>query len=335
MAEEAGAVEDRAPARPRLRIMQHRIDFRAMGTKMLAIVDGAEEPPPTMGNVPDWFEEWEQVLSRFRSDSELCQLNAGAGSPRVVSEILWEVYEAALEAETATGGLVSPLILEALLFAGYDQSFDLLLPPEQRGPQRILELSVDRRSARRTRPLDLDGVQADPAHRTIFLPRGALLDFGGIAKGWAAEQAARRLNPWGPALVSAGGDIAISGPMENGEPWAISVDDPFKDGAYMETIYLDAGGVATSGKDHRHWLRNGVPQHHIIDPRNGLPAETDILTATVIAESALEAEALAKAVLISGSRAGLDWLDSDDRLAGLLVLENGQRLNSRNLPRYL
>lgn len=314
--------------------MAHRIDFRAMGTRMLAMVD-ASEAPPTFADVPGWFEEWEQILSRFRSDSELCQLNEGSGSAHVVSEVLWEVYQASRDAERVTGGLVSPLVLEALLYAGYDQSFDLLLPPEQRGPYRSVEISLDYRSLTPAQQLDLEAVVADPARRSILLPKGALLDFGGIAKGWAAEQAARRLRPWGPALVSAGGDIAISGPMSNGEPWAISVDDPFNDGASIETIYLDAGGVATSGKDHRHWLRNGVPQHHIIDPRNGLPAATDILTATVIAESALEAEALAKAVLISGSRAGLDWLNSGDRLAGLLVLENGQRLDSRNLSRYL
>ncbi len=314
--------------------MVHRIDFRAMGTRMLAMVD-ASEAPPTLSEVPGWFELWEQVLSRFRSDSELCQLNAGSGSARVVSEVLWEVYQASREAERVTGGLVSPLVLEALLFAGYDQSFDLLLAPEQRGPYRSVEIPGDERGLTPARQFVLDEVLADPARRSIQLPRGALLDFGGIAKGWAAAQAVRRLSSWGPALVSAGGDIAVSEPMQNGEPWAISVDDPFNDGAYVETIYLDAGGIATSGKDHRHWLRNGVNQHHIIDPRNGLPAATDILTATVIAGSALEAEALAKAVLISGSRAGLDWLDSDDRLAGLVVLENGQRLDSRNLSKYL
>src|SRR5512136_88538 len=100
--------------------MAHRIDFRAMGTRMLAMVD-ASEPPPTLTDVPRWFEEWEQVLSRFRSDSELCQLNAGSGSARVVSEVLWEVYQASREAERITGGLVSPLVLQALLYAGYDQ----------------------------------------------------------------------------------------------------------------------------------------------------------------------------------------------------------------------
>ncbi len=314
--------------------MLYRNEFRAMGTKMLALVDCAEEPPG-LPSVPDWFEEWEQVLSRFRSDSELSQLNCHAGTPRAVSEVLWEVYAAALEAEDATGGLVTPLILEALLYAGYDQSFDLIQPLELRRPQSSPRRDIPEIGAPSEELRSLRDVIADPSRRSILLPKGALLDFGGVAKGWAAEQAARRLQPSGPALVSAGGDIAVTGPMADGAPWPITVEDPFNDAVDLETIYVDRGGVATSGKDHRHWILNGAPKHHIIDPRTGLPAETDILAATVIAPSAIEAEALAKAVLISGSQAGLDWLDSREYQAGLLVLENGQRLRSRNLEKYL
>lgn len=305
-----------------------------MGSKMHAIVESVDQPS-TMADVPGWFEEWEQVLSRFRSDSELSRLNMAAGSPIVVSEVLWEVYAAALGAEHATGGLVTPLVLEALLYAGYDRSFDLLQSIDKRGPQFAPQLDFPEALHRAIRVVEIKDVSADPATRSICLPRDALLDFGGIAKGWSAEQAAIRLKPCGPALISAGGDISVTGPMANGEPWGIDVEDPFNEGKYVETIYLYGGGVATSGRDHRHWLRNGLPQHHIIDPRTGLPAATDILTATVLAKSAAEAEALAKAVLISGSSAGLDWLDSDERLAGLLILENGQRLYSRNLEKYL
>ncbi len=314
--------------------MLFRTEFRAMGTKMLAIVDGMKEPS-TLASVPGWFEEWEQVLSRFRSDSELSRLNCSPGVPRVVSEVLWEVYAAALEAEQATGGLVTPLVLEALLYAGYDESFDLIQPFDQRRPQFSLRREAVEVSAPPEQRSNLADVIVDPPKRSILLPKGALLDFGGVAKGWAAEQAARRLRPCGPALVSAGGDIAVTGPMSDGEPWPIAVENPFNDGTDLETIYLDCGGVATSGKDHRHWILNGVPKHHIIDPRTGLPAETDILAATVIARSAVEAEALAKAVLISGSQAGLDWLDSREDEAGLLVLENGERLQSRNFGKYL
>jgi thiamine biosynthesis lipoprotein len=175
----------------------------------------------------------------------------------------------------------------------------------------------------------------DAHKRTLQLPEGVGLDFGGVAKGWAAHQAMRRLSAVGPALVSGGGDIAISGPPSDGEPWPIDVVNPLEPSSFLETVFLDRGGVATSGRDRRHRNPAGIPKHHVIDPRTGVPAQTDVLTATVVGPTVMQAEALAKAVMISGSQAGLAWLDHDEAFEGLLVLEDGQQLYSRNFEKYL
>jgi thiamine biosynthesis lipoprotein len=87
--------------------------------------------------------------------------------------------------------------------------------------------------------------------------------------------------------------------------------------------------VATSGRDYRRWRRNGVWQHHIIDPRTNRPAKTDVLCATVIAPSACQAEMAAKTLLIMGSLEGLRWLEARPTFAGLVVLEDGTTLHSR------
>jgi FAD:protein FMN transferase len=294
-----------------------------MGCGILGLLD-CDFPPDSLASLPAQFEEWEQVLSRFRGDSELCQLNQRAGTPVAVSQVLWDVFQAALEANQLTNGLVNPLILDALVYAGYDQSFDKL---QSMGPGFYPELDVPVPS--------LNDITTDATKRSITLAKGTRLDFGGIGKGWAAERAAQALQVVGPTLVSAGGDIAVSGLRANGEAWTVDVEDPFHAGAFLETLYIEHGGVATSGKDYRHWTKAGIEQHHIIDPHTGLPAETDILTATVVAPSAMIAEAIAKAVLISGSEAGMAWLESDDSLAGLLILENGQLLYSKGLEQYL
>ncbi len=296
-----------------------------MGCQMLGIVDAEDEAVPALENTPRQFEAWEQALSRFRSDSELCVLNSQPGIPVAVSQVLWDVFEAACQAEAETHGLVNPLIADSLIYAGYDRSFDQL---RSAGPfANVLQM-----------PSHVPGLAdmlADSASRSLQLPHGARLDFGGVAKGWAAQQATLGLAAYGPSLFSAGGDIAVSGLRGDGQPWMIGVDDPFHPGEYVEYLRLEGGGVATSGKDYRRWMRGGLQQHHIIDPRSGLPAETDVLTATVIAADALLAEAFAKALLISGSQTGLAWLDSDERLAGMLILDNGQRLYSRNIGVYL
>lgn len=303
--------------------MMHRQEFHAMGCKMLAISD-SEQKSPNLEMVPLWFEEWERSLSRFRIDSELSQLNLHAGHPIKVSKILWDVFHASVEAERLTGGLINPLIMNALINAGYSQSFDLL-QPESNSAFPEYESVVP----------SLGDIVTDPLAMTICVPEGAQLDFGGVAKGWSAHQAVERLKVDGPSLVNAGGDIAFSGLNSNGEAWPIGIEDPFQPAKEIEILYIEEGGIATSGRDYRHWTRNGRNFHHIIDPKTGQPAETDILTATVIAPTVMQAEALAKAVLISGSQVGLSWLDSDDSLAGLFVLENGERVDSKNLGWYL
>lgn len=305
--------------------MMHRREFRAMGSRMLAVVDSRDsQPPDNLEQVPVWFEEWEQCLSRFRSDSELCRMNQQSGQPVQVSDTLWDVFQEAQQAEWMTGGLVTPLVLDALLHAGYDRDFEEIF---KAGPRPLPEIV--------TSGYLMDEIRTDALSHTVRLPIGAHLDFGGVAKGWAASKAMKRLAAEGPALVDAGGDIAVSGPLLDGGGWQIGIVNPFSPVDDLETLTLMEGGVATSGKDYRRWMRGEAAQHHIIDPRTGLPAETDILTATVVAPSLLQAEAYAKAVLISGSQTGAALIEDHPELAGLLVLETGQVIYSRKMKDYL
>lgn len=305
--------------------MLHRLPFRAMGGEMLAILEGATDSAPSiLDKVPDWFEDWEQALSRFRIDSELSRLNRTFDQPVEVSETLWDVFQYALSAETITNGLVTPTVLDAMLEAGYDQSFEDL--PRL---QNIYENQV----LTAVNPLSL--VLWDEKAQTICLPYGVHLDFGGVAKGWAAHHTVERLQEYGSVLMNAAGDIAISDSLASGEPWQIGVKNPFVKDTDFETLKLNRCGVATSGRDRRRWNQNGLLRHHIIDPHTGQPADTDVMTATVVAPTVMEAEAAAKSVLILGGEEGLRWIESDPMLAGIVVLENGHTFYSRRINQYL
>jgi thiamine biosynthesis lipoprotein len=303
--------------------MLHRLEFHAMGCEMLTVVD-SESMPALLAKVPEWFEEWEQTLSRFRYDSELTRLNQFHEGSVHVSETLWDVFQAARKAEQMTNGLVTPTLLDAIIEAGYDRPFDVLPHLATSASDPVLTVSTS-----------LTAINVDNSARTIALPFGMGLDFGGVAKGWSAHQAMKRLQPECPALIDAGGDIAISGPRKDGNPWQIGVTDPFHRGQEIETLYLNECGVATSGKDHRRWTRNGILQHHIIDPLTGQPAETDLLTVTVVAPDVMQAEAGAKAAFILGSRAGLEWIETRPEFAALFILDNGQMFYSRKMEDYL
>src|SRR5512136_424626 len=297
-----------------------RLEFRAMGCHMTAVLDADQRAAP-LEAVPAWFEAWEQTFSRFRADSELSQLNRRAGQWTRVSASLWDVVHLALVAARWTDGLYSPTILNALEAAGYDRTFDAItasaepITPQPDGQWRL--------------------IQRQSLKRSICLPPDVRLDLGGIVKGWAADRAAKKLGPHGPALIDAGGDIAVSGLRADGSPWPIGVLNPFQPDQPFETLKIERGGVATSGKDYRRWLRDGKWQHHLIDPRTDLPAQTDVLSATVIAPTAYEAEIAAKVIALSGSEQGLAWLEEQPDYAAAIVREDGRAVYSTQLENYL
>lgn len=301
-----------------------RLEFRAMGCQMLAALDTDDASArETLAQVPVWFAQWEASLSRFRKDSELGALNRADRQPVRVSETMWQVLDAALHAARKSDGLVVPTLLDAVEAAGYDRSFE------------SLDTSAVSTNTTSLKPIaGWRAIERDARTRTVRLPRGMRLDFGGMAKGWAADRAVRRLSTVAPALVDAGGDISISDAMASGEAWPIAIADPFKVDADLDLLRVNRGGVATSGRDYRRWQRDGKWLHHIIDPRTGAPAETDVLTATVIGPTTAEAEVAAKVALILGNQTGMQWIEARPELAGLLVLENGQVVRSRRLDEY-
>ncbi|GIV83110.1 MAG: FAD:protein FMN transferase [Candidatus Roseilinea sp.] len=302
-----------------------QIAFRAMGCQMRAVVDApGDAATDLLRNVPVWFAAWEGQLSRFRPDSELSRLNARTGQWVEVSPTLWEVLHVALDAARRTEGLVVPTVLGAMQSIGY------ALPFEAMSRDDIVVLTY-------APPSNPDGwrrIQADPTRHAVRLPHGVLLDLGGVAKGWCAEQAARRLAAYGPALVDAGGDIAIVSAADRATDFPIGIAAPANAAttpdALLGVISLQAGGVATSGRDYRRWRIGDRWVHHLIDPRTGQPAQTDVLTATVIAPTAVQAETAAKVAVILGSEAGLAWIEKQGNMMALLVCEDGRIISTPN-----
>ncbi len=299
-----------------------KLTFRAMGCQMTAFIDHeGHSAAQALAQAPLWFEEWEQALSRFRPSSELNQLNARDGQVTPVSATLFSVIRAALDAAQRSTGLVTPTLLQSIERAGYDQSFDQLRQAQNapgRGSAVLEALAVA--------PVlhAWEKIRLDETHRAVFLPEGVKLDLGGTAKGWAAQQAMQRLQEYGPALVDAGGDIAVSGAQADGRPWPVAVADPLQVQENLGVLMLESCGVATSGIDYRRWFRDGAWKHHIIDPRTGEPAETDLMSVTVVAGDVLLAETAAKQVMILGSQAGQDWLERNPELSAVLALQDGQ-----------
>jgi len=268
-----------------------------------------------------FLREAEALLSRFQPESEIGRLNRGAARPVRVSALTFEAVRVALDAAEASGGLFDPTVYHALLAAGYDRSFSELGDTDRPcRPAAALPWQAGRWRE----------VLLAAAEQTISLPKGVGLDLGGIAKGWLADGVAERLSAFGPALVDLGGDIAVRGLPPDADAWAIDVDGPA--GSLLGTLQLSGGrGVATSGTTRRRWQTRAGSQHHLIDPRSGAPALTDLLSVTVVAPSAAAAEVAAKGALLLGSALGRAALELAPELAGLLVRRDGRVLTAGHL----
>ena len=278
-----------------------------------------------LAQVPAWFAQWERMFSRFRADSELSRVNAQAGQAVTVSAEFLTVVQKAVNVAEQTQGLLTPLIGQAVLAMGYDRDFAQLHSHE-------LTQSSKHPATYQGTPVhavaDFRHIHCDHARLQIRIPADSRLDLGGFVKGWCADETVRRLGKFAPALMDAGGDIAVSAAMidalDKAQAWPIAIARPWPETEDLALIGVTRGGVATSGRDYRRWIRDGQMQHHIVDPRTAQAAQTDIISVSVSAASAFEAEVVAKHLLILGSQSSQMWAQRQADVGVCMVLESGQ-----------
>ena len=257
---------------------------RIMGTdaQLLVVTDDVRAGEEDLLDAREDLQETERVLSRFRDDSELSQLNREGSL--VASERLLAAVRAAARAHDLSGGLLDPRVVGSLERLGYRESL----------PQGEVEVT------RRPKPLspvdDMESWIEEEAER-ITLPFGTRLDLAGVGKalgiGWAALRLAGR---HAGILVDVGGDMVALGYDEQGEPWRVAV----KHGEMVGEFEGTPLAVATSTTTLRAWKAGGKVAHHLIDPRTGEPSEGEFAYATVTASTILEADLVAKLLILEG-----------------------------------
>jgi FAD:protein FMN transferase len=253
---------------------------------------------------------WHERFSRFESGSELSRLNADARARVPVTGTMARLAEAAVWAASETGGLVDSTLVAEIEHAGYGSDLHSSLPIDA-----AFKLAPPRRPAAPAgrewwREVQVEG-------DVLVRPPGLRLDSGGIAKGLFADLAADTLAGYESFAVDCGGDLRLGG--ASGAARKVDVASPLADGV-LHSFELAEGGVATSGIGKRSWLDpSGAPAHHLLDPGTGRPAFTGVVQATALAPTALAAETLAKAALLSGPEGARRWLPH----GGVLVLEDG------------
>ncbi|MEO8108244.1 MAG: FAD:protein FMN transferase [Actinomycetes bacterium] len=295
-----------------------------MGTAVTVQLQDGTDAPTLSGDVEALFSRVERACTRFRADSDLMRANDDPEAQHQVASECASIVAAAYDAYALTGGLFDPRILQDLVAAGYDRTFDDL-PPESHASGRSRSSLP---GATTWRPL------VDTRRATIKLGPDPI-DLGGIGKGWCVDAAAALLAAEVPSfLVNAGGDLAVWGDGPDGDGWTAAVEDPSDPTRTLAVLQMWASSCATSSTGRRHWVQNGEPQHHLIDPRTGRPAAGGLRSVTVVADSTVTAEVWSKSLLIAGDDVIADVCRMRN-LAAYWVRADGRTAHSAALSRHL
>ena len=237
----------------------------------------------------DWFYKIEECCTRFEAGSEVMQLANQVGVPVPVSTILFEAVQFALAVAEESDGAFDPTVGYAVESLGFNR--------EYRTGQTI------RTTLDSNFPVSYRDVRLDAARQTITLLRPLILDLGAVAKGLAVDLAARELQSFTNFAINAGGDLYLGGCNPAGEPWSIGIRHPRKDGELIDSVRVSNRAVCTSGDYERRSPAN-EQDHHILDPHTGSSAKA-VVSVTVIAPTAMLADALATAAFVLGPSGGI------------------------------
>ena len=258
-------------------------------------------------------------------------LNLRAGeAPVSVEPELMEVLLFGREAHALTGGMCN-IAMGAVLSLWHD-----CREAAETGEARLPDDAALRRAAEHCRMEDL---HLDPAAGTAQLSdREMSVDLGAVAKGYAAEQAARALEAAGCTgyALSVGGNVRTVGVRGDGQPWVSGIEDPREESesAYLLRLALSGQALVTSGSYQRYYTVDGVRYHHIISPETLYP-KNDFLSVTILCPDSALADALSTAVFNMELESGIDYVNSLESTEACWILPDGSIRMTPGLEQYV
>lgn len=294
------------------------VTFRAFDTlcAVSADVDAA-----ALRDVETLCARYELLLSRFNPESRLFALNAAAGEWIDVGDELAAVLHAALGYCERTGGLFD------ITMGSVCRLWDF-----KRGV-----VPDDAAIAKALAHVDWRNVQVEGTQARIIDPQ-TTIDLGGMAKGYIADRVIDLLKHCDATsgVINLGGNVACLGSKPDGSAWNVGLRAPVPSGGSLQaasfaSVPVRGKSVVTSGVYERSFVRNGRVLHHILDPRTGKPAETDVLSATVVADKSLDADGYTTALIVMGAERALAFAEQTPGIEAILLTTNAHLLQTTGL----
>ncbi len=267
----------------------------------------------------------ERRLSVFDPGSDVSRLNREGGSVpvRVAPDVLWFIEEA-LRLSRASGGAVDPTVAP---LTRVWRNRDDRIGGGPLGPPPIADLS---RAALTTGAAH---VEVDRGAGTVaFRTPGVELEFGAMGKGYAVDRVVGVLRRYevSSALVHFGSTTYALGRPPGKGAWRVGIRNPLDPHRLSEVVKLSDRAIATSANDQQSVVIDGIPYSHIVDPRTCVPAEAS-LSASVVAPSALQADAFSTAAFVLGPEPGVEFLTRAG-VQGIVTARDTRRLSMTETP---
>ena len=249
----------------------------------------------------------ESIMSTYLPDSELSRLNILAGSKKQVSVSadLLKVIQRGIHWGKFTDGAMDISIGPAITLWKFD-SESPALPDLQQLLNAVGLINY--------RDISIDG-------NSVSLKKtGMSIHLGAIGKGYAVDRAVDILKNFGitNGLINAGGDLMAFGSREAGKTWRIGLQHPRNPEKIIASLALTDKAVATSGDYQRYFIQNGTRYHHVLNPESGWPA-SQAISATVIANTVADADALSTALFVLGEKKGINLINSLEGVEGMIL----------------
>jgi len=253
------------------------------------------------------IQEVEKASSRWEKGSALESIREGKGAALVGDQAI--ILETALAVAAASSGAFDPTLGELADLWGIGMGNPRV--PEEEEIRDALERSGYRRIP--------EGGCCPPGLKVWF-------DLGGVAKGYAVDEAVKVLKSAGigAGIVDAGGDLRSFGSKPGDVPWKIGVQDPEQPQDLAGILHVGEISIATSGDYQRYFEVGGIRYHHILDSATGRPARSGVKSVTVLATDCALADALATAAFVMGPEEGLDLIESWEKVEGILISGDGE-----------
>ncbi len=245
----------------------------------------------------------EQLFSTTLEKSEIYAINQNAGiAPITVTEDTFYLIQKAKQYYEFTDGAFDITIAPVVKAWGFTEE-QKRVPSEQEIQQK-LEL------------VNQNKLHIDAENNTVFLEKQNMaIDLGGIAKGYASDKVNEILKQEGitSAVISLGGNVSVIGKKEDGSKWKVAIQDPLNEQGFAGVLEVEDTCVITSGVYQRFFEQYGKRYHHIIDTKTGKPAETGLLSVTIVCKNGTMADMLSTSIMVAGLEKGSElWKKSQD-----------------------